>query len=55
MERSVNDCYDDLWGAGVDVPSAATVAADMRQLDAATAALAHQGYDPSFGARPLER
>jgi ATP-dependent Clp protease ATP-binding subunit ClpB len=28
---------------------------DLEVTDAATAALAHQGYDPSFGARPLKR
>jgi ATP-dependent Clp protease ATP-binding subunit ClpB len=28
---------------------------DLEVTDAATVALAHQGYDPSFGARPLKR
>ena len=28
---------------------------DLEVTDAATATLAHQGYDPSFGARPLKR
>jgi len=28
---------------------------DLEVTDAATAALAHQGYDPAFGARPLKR
>jgi ATP-dependent Clp protease ATP-binding subunit ClpB len=28
---------------------------DLEVTDAATAALAHEGYDPSFGARPLKR
>jgi ATP-dependent Clp protease ATP-binding subunit ClpB len=28
---------------------------DLEITDAATATLAHQGYDPSFGARPLKR
>jgi ATP-dependent Clp protease ATP-binding subunit ClpB len=28
---------------------------DLEVTDAASAALAHQGYDPSFGARPLKR
>jgi ATP-dependent Clp protease ATP-binding subunit ClpB len=28
---------------------------DLEVTDTATAALAHQGYDPSFGARPLKR
>jgi ATP-dependent Clp protease ATP-binding subunit ClpB len=28
---------------------------DLEVTNAATAALAHQGYDPSFGARPLKR
>jgi ATP-dependent Clp protease ATP-binding subunit ClpA len=27
----------------------------LEGTDAATAALAHQGYDPSYGARPLKR
>jgi ATP-dependent Clp protease ATP-binding subunit ClpB len=27
----------------------------LEVTDAATAALAHQGYDPSYGARPLKR
>ena len=32
MTRSANECYDTLWGEGVDVPTAAAIAADMRKL-----------------------